>query len=129
MKKRESVAQKSAMGFRGKIEKASKDCKTSIKKLVVVFILLAFCMPISNNVLANKDEKIKPGKRQATLILSDGSKIILGASSDTIVNSKTTGIRIIVDSTGINYISLDSLKKMPKIHKLDSVKTQKSQKK
>ncbi|WP_282015417.1 hypothetical protein [Marinifilum flexuosum] len=129
MKKREIAAPKSAMGFKGDNENASKGSRTSIKRLAVVFILLAFCMPISKNVLANKEEKIKPGKKQATLILSDGSRLILGASTDTIVSSKTTGIRIIVDSTGINYISIDSLKKVHKTHKLDSVKTQKPQKK
>lgn len=129
MKKREIAVANSAMDFKGENENASKDSKTNIKRLAVVFILLAFCMPLSKNVLANKEEKIKPGKKQATLILSDGSKLILGASSDTIVSSKTTGIRIIVDSTGINYISIDSLKKVHKIHKVDSVKTQKPKKK
>lgn len=129
MKKREIAVANSAMDFKGENENTSKDSKTNIKRLAVVFILLAFCMPLSKNVLANKEEKIKPGKKQATLILSDGSKLILGASSDTIVSSKTTGIRIIVDSTGINYISIDSLKKVHKIHNVDSVKTQKPKKK
>ncbi|MCW3806918.1 hypothetical protein [Plebeiibacterium marinum] len=56
-----------------------------------------------------KDEKkitteIKPGKKKATLILSDGRRIELEANRDTILQSNVSGINIKIDSTGINYI-------------------------
>lgn len=79
----------------------------NLKQVAIAFVFTTFMLPINNRALADKE--IKPGKKQATLILSDGSKILLGVKSDTIVNSQNKDVRIIVDSTGINYVTVDSI--------------------
>ena len=109
MKKRDIAKSIVLPGLEGKCEKAGNGVRKSMKRIAIAFVLLTFTLPINSQVLAS-DKKIKPGKKQATLILSDGSKIVLNTKSDTIVSSTTKGVRIVVDSTGINYITMDSLK-------------------
>lgn len=110
MKKREIANSKNLLVYIGKFERASKVLSINLKRIVIALIFLTFILPINKQVLA--DKKIKPGKKQATLILSDGRKIILNMSSDTIVNSKTSNVRIKIDSVGINYITTDSIKQL-----------------
>jgi ferric-dicitrate binding protein FerR (iron transport regulator) len=93
-----------------KFKKITKELSLNIKQIAIVVALLTFFLPINKQALA--DKKIKSGKKQATLILSDGSKIILNTKSDTIVSSEKTGIRIKIDSTGINYITTDNAKEL-----------------
>lgn len=122
MKKRDIAKSIILTGFNGKCEKATSGVKINMKRIAIALVLVAFTLPINSQVLAS-DKKIKPGKKQATLILSDGSKIVLNTKSDTIVSSTTKGVRIIVDSTGINYITVvDSLKKVKNNPKSKPVK-------
>ncbi|WP_421918832.1 hypothetical protein [Marinifilum sp.] len=116
MKKRGIAKSKIQIGINGKVEKACKKLRISIQQFVIAFVLAVCILPLSNEVLAS-DKKIKPGKRQATLILSDGRKIVLNTSSDTIVNSQTKGVRIVVDSTGINYITTRDEEKVETVKK------------
>jgi hypothetical protein len=108
MKKREIARSKNVLEFKGKIEKEAKCLPISMKQIIIAVVFLTFILPINKQAFA--DKKIKPGRKQATLILSDGRKIILSTSSDTIVNSKTTDVHIKIDSTGINYMIIEKKK-------------------
>lgn len=110
MKKRKIARSKIWLELNGTFENVAKCKAMGIKQMVTVLVLLTFALPVNSQVKA--DEKIKPGKRQATLILSDGRKIVLNTSNDTIVNSATTGVRIKIDSLGINYFTTDSIVKL-----------------
>ena len=109
MKKREIAKSKNSLEFKGKFEREDKRLSRSMKQIIIAIVFLTFIIPINQKVLA--DHKIKPGRKQATLILSDGRKIVLNTGSDTIVNSKTTDVHIKIDSTGISYITSDFKKK------------------
>ncbi len=109
MKKREIAKVKNSLEFKGKFEREAKRLSRSTKQIIIAVIFLTFVLPINKQVFA--DKKIKPGRKQATLILSDGRKIVLSTSSDTIVNSKTTGVHIKIDSSGINYFTTENKKK------------------
>jgi hypothetical protein len=89
-----------------KLKKIAKGLRINMKRIIIALVFLSFIIPMSKPALADKE--IKPGKKQAVLILADGRQIVLGASSDTIVNSKSAGVHIVIDSTGINYITADS---------------------
>ncbi len=119
MKKREIARLKNLSEFKGKTEKEAKCLPTSMKQLIIAVIFLIFVLPINKKAFADKE--IKPGRKQATLILSDGRKIVLSMSSDTIVNSKTKDIHIKIDSTGISYFTTDIKKKSSQV-KSDSIK-------
>ncbi|MGQ1909065.1 hypothetical protein ACT3CE_04695 [Marinifilum sp. RC60d5] len=108
MKKRKIAKSINFLDRKGKLVNAT----ICLHRFAIALVVVAFILPANNQVLA--DKKIKPGKKQATLILSDGRKIVLGTKSDTIVNSKTKGVRIKVDSTGINYITIDNKNKIKK---------------
>ncbi|NOU59295.1 hypothetical protein [Marinifilum caeruleilacunae] len=129
MKKREIAILNKLLAVKGKRTRA-KTGLLQIKRVAIAIVLVAFMLPVNQHALAN-DKKIKPGKKQATLILSDGRKIVLGTKSDTIVNSQTNGVRIVVDSTGINYITTDSIKKVIELKKkeIESKKKKESNKK
>ena len=119
MKKRVCAGIKNSSEFKGKCEKVAQCLPMNMKQIVFAVVFLIFVFPINKQALADKE--IKPGRRQAVLILSDGSKIVLNTNSDTIVNSKSTNVRIKIDSTGINYFMIDSIKKLNQV-KSKSVK-------
>jgi hypothetical protein len=121
MKKRGIAKLKNLSEFKGKLEKANDSLPIKMKRIISVVFSLIFIISVNKQVLADKD--IKPGKKQATLILSDGSKIILDTTNDTIVNLKTIGLRIKIDSTGVSYIFDD--KKTLNNSKSKSVKNKK----
>ncbi len=68
--------------------------------IIVIIVQLSSITPVNINLLA---DGIKPGKRKATLVLSDGRKIELEAGRDTILNA-SPGVKIKIDSSGVNYI-------------------------
>lgn len=121
MKKREIAKLKNVSEFKGKLEKANDSLSIKMKRIISVVFSLIFIILVNKQVLADKG--IKPGKKQATLILSDGRKILLNTSNDTIVNLKTIGLRIKIDSTGVSYIFDD--KKTLNHSKSKSVKNKK----
>jgi len=111
MKKREIAIVKNVLEFKGKCEKAVKCLPITRKQIIIAVVFLIFVLPINKQAFADKE--IKPGKKQAILILSDGKKIVLNTCSDTIVNSKTSNVHIKIDSSGINYFITDDSTKKP----------------
>lgn len=126
MKKKEIARVKNSSEFKGKCEKTIKCLPTNMKRIAFAVVFLTFVLPINNQVFADKE--IKPGKKQATLILSNGRKIVLNTCSDSIVNLKTNNIHIKIDSTGIRYITTDNTIKTIPV-KSKSVKEKTSHKK
>ena len=108
MKKKEVARSRIRLRFINTLKKGDKQVLANIKRVGLAFVFVAFILPLNGQIVA--DKKIKPGKKQATLILSNGKKIMLKSSSDTIVNSQTTGVQIKIDSCGINYITPDNKK-------------------
>lgn len=115
MKKKEIAG---LIKFKGKRESATHGLRVITKRIITVGFFLIFIVPLNKQVLADKE--IKPGKKQATLILSDGRKILLGTSKDTIINIEASNVRIKIDSTGVNYI-FDN-KRTTNVSKTKSVK-------
>ena len=92
-----------------KLSKKSHQKNKSLKMMMQSFMVIAFLL----GIMMPSNADIKPGKKRATLILSDGSKIELNGN-DTIVNSNVKGIKIKVDSLGISY---QTEKKTPLVKK------------
>ncbi|MCU4175395.1 hypothetical protein [Carboxylicivirga sp. N1Y90] len=67
---------------------------------VGVLVNLSFT-PNTDNLMAD-GTKIKPGKRKATLVLSDGRKVELSGASQ-LIYTNVDGINIKTDSTGLVY--------------------------
>ncbi|MGQ1784709.1 MULTISPECIES: hypothetical protein [unclassified Saccharicrinis] len=72
--------------------------KTFLNIFIVILFLIVGILPSNNHVMAD----IKPGKKKATLILSDGRKFVL-TDTDTLLNSGIPGVKIRIDSLGIHY--------------------------
>ena len=80
----------------------------NVRAIVVLAVFLVFAFPGKNQLFANQG--IEPGKKKATLVLSDGSIIELDAAKDTTFNAHRSGVSITIDSTGIRYVSNKNLK-------------------